>query len=99
MTATLTTLVVDGLACYRLVKLIRDDRVAEPMRRAVIERQGPPEKSKASYLMTCPWCLSVYFGAALTLSRRGWPSGADAVARTLALSALAGLATQHLDHD
>lgn len=95
--ADLTSLAVDGLACYRLVKLIRDDQVTEPVRRAVIERQGPPERSKISYLITCPWCLSVYFGAALTLGRRGWPSGTDAVARTLALSALAGLATQHLD--
>lgn len=99
MTANLNNLVVDGLACYRLVKLIRDDLVAEPLRRAVIERQGPPEKSKASYLLTCPWCLSVYFGAALTLARRGWPNGAEVVSRTLALSALAGLATQYLDRD
>ena len=94
---TLTHLTVDALACYRLVKLIRDDRITEPARQAVIDRQGPPERSKVTYLLHCPWCLSIYFGAALTLGRLRWPGGADAVARTLALSAATGLVTQHLD--
>jgi hypothetical protein len=94
---TLMALLVDALACYRLVKLVRDDKITEPAREAVIERQGPPETSKVSYLLHCPWCLSVYFGAALTLGRRVWPSGADAVSRTLALSAATGIASQYLD--
>lgn len=88
---------VDGLATYRLVKLVRDDRITEPMREAVQSRQGPPERSKISYLLHCPWCLSIYFGAALTIGRRRWPRSASLVARSLALSGLAGLATQHLD--
>ena len=71
-----------GDACYRLVKLVRDDRITEPARQAVIDRQGPPERSKVTYLLHCPWCLSIYFGAALTLGRLRWPGGADAVART-----------------
>ena len=90
-------LVVDGLASYRLVKLVRDDRITEPARDAVLDRTGPPDQSSLSYLMTCPWCLSVYFGAALTLGRLRWPRATDAVSRVFALSALAGLATQHLD--
>jgi hypothetical protein len=90
-------LVVDGLASYRLVKLVRDDRITEPARDAVQDRTGPPEQSKVSYLMTCPWCLSIYFGAALTAGRLRWPRTTDALARTLALSALTGLASQHLD--
>lgn len=93
----LTGLLVDGLASYRLVKLVRDDRISEPARVAVQDRAGPPDQSKLSYLMTCPWCLSVYFGAALTVSRLRWPRATDAVARTFALSALTGIATQRLD--
>ncbi|NYJ01620.1 hypothetical protein HNR19_002318 [Nocardioides thalensis] len=92
-------MIIDALACYRLVKLVRDDRITQPVRQAVIDRQGPPEKSKVSYLLDCPWCLSVYFGAVLTLGRRRWRTGVDALARTLALSAAAGLATQYLDQD
>jgi hypothetical protein len=94
---TLTHLFIDGLACFRMVKLVRDDLITEPLRRAVVEHQGPPDSSKVSYLLHCPWCLSVYFGAALTLGRRRWPRATDAAARALALSALTGLGTQHLD--
>ncbi|WP_210650154.1 DUF1360 domain-containing protein [Nocardioides sp. SYSU D00065] len=90
-------LLVDGLATYRLVKLVRDDRITEPVRDAVEERNGPPEKSKLTYLLSCPWCLSIYAGAALTLARRRWPVATSLVARPLALSALTGLATTHLE--
>jgi hypothetical protein len=91
------TLLTDGLATYRLVKLVRDDRITEPAREAVMAAQGPPEQSKVSYLLTCPWCLSIWFGAALTLGRRRWPRATSALSRTFALSALTGLATTHLD--
>lgn len=93
----LAGLLVDGLASYRLMKLVRDDRITEPVRLAVERRTGPPEQSKASYLMTCPWCLSIYFGAALTAGRLRWPRATEAVARVFALSALTGLAAQHLE--
>lgn len=89
-------LVVDALAVYRLVKLVRDDRITERMRVAAIERYGQPEDSKVTYLMHCPWCLSIYLGAAITLSRRRWPRGTALAARTLALSATTGLLSQHL---
>ncbi len=96
-TDRLTGLVVDGLAAYRLVKLVRDDRITESVRDTVQVRAGPPEKSSLTYLMTCPGCLSVYFGAALTLGRLRWPRATEALSRIAALSALAGLATQYLD--
>jgi hypothetical protein len=90
-------LLVDGLATYRLVTLIRRDRITQPVREAVQTRQGPPEESKVSYLLDCPWCLSFYFGAALTLGRWRWPRLTALIARPLALSGLTGLATEHLD--
>lgn len=95
----LAGLLVDGLASYRLMKLVRDDRITEPARDAVQEWTGPPEESKVSYLMACPWCLSIYFGAALTFGRVRWPRATDLVSRTFALSALTGLADQHLGQD
>jgi uncharacterized protein DUF1360 len=90
-------LVVDALACYRFVKLIRDDRVFEPVRDSVAERHGPPERSKLSYFLACPWCLSFYAGAALTLCRARWPRATEGVARTLALSALVGVTSRYVD--
>ncbi|MDP9823984.1 DUF1360 domain-containing protein [Nocardioides massiliensis] len=96
-TDALADLVVDALATYRLVKLIRDDKITEPARDAVVDKHGPPAKSKVSYLVHCPWCLSFYFGAALTLGRRFAPGPTNGVSRTFALSALAGIGTQLLD--
>lgn len=93
----LADLLVDALATYRLVKLVRDDKITEPARDAVVEKHGPPARSKVSYLVHCPWCLSFYFGAALTLGRHLAPGPTQGVARTFALSALAGLGTQLLD--
>lgn len=93
----LVGLLIDSLATYRLVKLVRDDRITEPVRVAVIEKHGPPERSQVSYLVHCPWCLSFYFGAALTLGRLRWPRTSEAVARVFAVSALTGLATGALD--
>jgi hypothetical protein len=90
-------LLVDGLATYRLVKLVRDDRVTEPAREAVFARQGPPDRSKVSYLLSCPWCLSIYLGGLVTLGRRRWPLATSIMARSMALSALAGLANEHLE--
>lgn len=96
-TSGLGLLLVDALATYRLVKLVRDDRITEPVREAVESSHGPAEQSKVTYLLSCPWCLSIWFGAAVSLGRRRWPAGTELVSRTLALSALTGLATRHLD--
>ncbi len=90
-------LLIDSLATYRLVKLVRDDRITEPVREAVVENHGPPEQSQISYLVNCPWCLSFYFGAALTLGRLRFPRATEGVARVFAVSALTGLATGVLD--
>jgi hypothetical protein len=90
-------LLIDGLATYRLVKLLRDDKITEPVREVVEQSQGPPDRSKVTYLLNCPWCLSIYFGAALSAGRRKWPVPTSLLARTLALSAMTGLATKYLD--
>ncbi|WP_187366756.1 DUF1360 domain-containing protein [Nocardioides dongxiaopingii] len=91
------SLLVDALATYRLVKLVKDDKIAEPVRDRVVEAQGPPDRSKVSYLVHCPWCLSIYFGAAVTLARHRWPGPTALVSRSLALSSMAGLASLHLE--
>ena len=90
-------LVIDGLATYRLVKLIRHDRITEPVREAVEEAHGPAEESNATYFLNCPWCLSFYFGTGLTLARHFWPGPTALFSRSFALSALTGIATQYLD--
>lgn len=90
-------ILIDGLATYRLVKLIRHDRITEPVRDAVEETHGPAETSNATYFLNCPWCLSFYFGTALTLARHRWPGPTALFSRSFALSALTGIATQYLE--
>jgi len=92
-------LAVDALASYRLTKLVRDDMITEPLREAVHERVGDPAESKLAYLVNCPWCLSIWFGAGLVILRWRWPKVGRGVARALAVSALTGMITQQLDAD
>jgi hypothetical protein len=94
-------LVLDLLATYRLTTLIKDDKIAEPFRHGVFRRFGSPaheDSHKISYLVTCPWCLSIYFAAlavgARAASRRLW----SPVATSLALSALVGLLSEVREH-
>jgi hypothetical protein len=90
-------LTIDVLAAYRLVKLVRDDRVGQPVRDWAQRTHGHVEDSKVVYLVHCPWCLSFWFGSALTLARHRWPRATEALARSLAVSALTGLVDLHLD--
>lgn len=51
------------LAVNRITHLIVDDEITRPLREAV-ERRWPD--SKLSYLVTCPKCVSVWAGLAVS---------------------------------
>jgi hypothetical protein len=90
---------VDALATYRLTVLIKDDKITERLRRAVFRRYGHLEDSDVrnpSYLMGCPWCLSVYFGALAVLGRRYAPTAWEPLSRAMAFSATTGLLAEAL---
>ena len=101
--------VVDALATYRLTVLIKDDKITERLRRAVFRRYGERDDKDVrspSYLLGCPWCLSIYFGALAVVARRLAPRQWTSLSRTLALSAATGLlaeavvvAHQHAEND
>ena len=89
--------VVDALATYRLTVLIKDDKITESLRRAVFRRYGrlgDPDVRNPSYLLGCPWCLSVYFGALAVAGHRYAPGLWGPLSRTLALSGAAGLLSE-----
>lgn len=89
--------VVDALATYRLTVLVKDDKITEGLRAAVFRRFGPVDGDhprKPSYLMGCPWCLSVYFGAMAVAGHRFAPRAWRPLSRVLALSAATGLLTE-----
>lgn len=83
-------LVVDALATYRLTRLIVEDEIAAPVRNRVWE-QFDPADSKVGYLLTCPWCVSIWVGAAVVAARRVSPATWEPVARMLTTSAVSGM--------
>ena len=94
---TLMDVVFDVLATYRLTTMIKDDKISEDLRNRVWARYGQPSDSdahKVSYLLTCPWCLSIYFGAAAVVGRRLYPRAWGPVAKALSFSALTGLLSE-----
>jgi hypothetical protein len=85
---------VDALATYRLTVLIKDDKITERLRQAVFRRYGHLEEADVrnpSYLLGCPWCLSMYFGVVAVAGRRYAPAAWKPLSRALAFSATTGL--------
>lgn len=88
---------VDFLATYRLTELVKDDKITEDLRGMVFRRYGEPTADnprKVSYLLSCPWCLSIYFAAVAVVGRRRFPRLWGPAAKVLALSAMTGLAAE-----
>lgn len=83
---------LDALATKRIVRLVVDDAILDPVREK-IWRKFPPESSKIGYVITCHSCSSVW--AAAVVRSRVLPRW---VRDTLALSEMA-LAIQSLVDD
>jgi hypothetical protein len=79
----------DVIATYRLTKLIMDDKITEDFRNLIYEKF--PKDSKLSYLIGCPWCVSIWAGATIFTLRKISPSTADIVSGLLAASAVTGV--------
>jgi len=66
----LTDLLIDGLATYRLQRLVTTDQITAPLRDRIFNRY--PDTSTAlslSYLISCPHCTSVHAAAAVIVMR------------------------------
>jgi uncharacterized protein DUF1360 len=62
--------VIYALAVMRVVGLITADQITAPLRAKMIGALLPKEgeqalgwRAHAVYLLTCPWCVSIYVGA------------------------------------
>lgn len=87
----LLPLLLDILAVYRLTKLVLDDQIMAEVREKIWEK-FPPESTKIGYLITCPWCTSIWMGAAIFALRKASPESATYVSSLLASSAITGIA-------
>lgn len=82
------SLAVGALAVHRLTRLVAVDEVTAPLRASV---SGRNPEGRLAYLLSCPWCVSVYVAAgwaALTVAAPPVAAGAGAA---LAWSSVTGL--------
>lgn len=91
-------LVVYALAFMRVVGLITADAITEPIRDRIVVKLDDSEGSLGSwvsYLITCPWCASVWVAmiAAPLIWNLGHSPWLLVPALGLALSQLAGMAS------
>lgn len=90
------SVLTDIVATYRLTKLVMDDKITEDFRGLIYEHF--PRESKISYLIGCPWCVSIWAGAAIFTLRKVSPETANIVSGLLAASAVTGVVyTKGLD--
>lgn len=66
------SIVVAALAVARITRLVTEDQIAVGLRRWVVQRWG--EDSAASYLVHCPWCVSIYVGLGVMPPAVLWPN-------------------------
>lgn len=88
-------IVIDGLACYRVTRLVVEDHLFDRPRDRLVARLQLGDHLKLIELIGCPWCVSVYVGFGIVAARRLAPNLWGPVASALAASAAAGLLAGH----
>lgn len=80
-------LIVDALATYRGTRIVVEDEIATSFRERVW-KSHPPKTSMVGYVLTCPYCTSVWVGGAIALAKLAAPRLSKPVRYALALSAI-----------
>jgi hypothetical protein len=89
-----TKLALLGLATYRATKLVIDDEITAEIREKVLEKLG--DHPKLSYLLHCPWCVSIWLAGGLVILDKVSPEIGDLTQKVLAASAITGLVDANL---
>lgn len=90
---------INALATYRLTKLVIDDKITEDLRQlAYREFEKLPEKlqSQATYLLSCPWCVSIWAAGFLLLLKYKAPNLHYYLSSLLAASAITGILSERV---
>lgn len=88
----LADFVITALATYRLSKLVMQDVITEDLRDKYWDKF--PRNTKMGYLLTCPWCVSIWTAGAIVGAKKVSPALGELLANTLAASAVVGLAAE-----
>lgn len=69
------SVVVLALAVHRVTRLLVADKVTEPVRQRLGLRGDGTMRPWVGYLVTCPWCVSVYVATAAVVAAAllPWP--------------------------
>ncbi len=86
-------LAFDGLATYRITRLLTEDELLAPVREWVWKNHSP-EETKLGYFVTCPWCVSIWAGALVVTARTLAPHTWGLASRALSFSAVTGMVAQ-----
>lgn len=95
--------IIDVAATVRLTRLVTEDELTRELRESALvgidalAHSHPLLASKLEYLLDCPWCVSIYAGAALFALRRLNPTFASIVSGALAASLVAGVLRERVD--
>lgn len=68
----IVSLIVATLTVARLTRFIIDDQLTIGFRRWTLQKWG--DTSWQSYLITCPWCMSIWIGILIMPVAALWPS-------------------------
>lgn len=83
----LSDLIIDALATYRGTRLIVEDQISEPLREKIWKTHNP-EDDHLGYLITCPYCTSIWVAGAITVAKLAAPTLSKPLRYGLALSAI-----------
>jgi hypothetical protein len=95
------TFLIDALATFRITRLLIEDEILRGPRMAILgklEPEGftqPGDESKLAYFLQCPWCMGMWIAVAVVGCRTFLPRKWHPLATALALSAAAGLISEH----
>jgi hypothetical protein len=92
----LVTLLVLGLAVYRICRLVIEDAVTEPLREAIWARFKPD--GGIGYLITCYWCVGFWTSSLVVLAYIIVPIPTMVASLILALSSIAGITAARVNN-
>lgn len=86
------TMILAVLSVARITRLVTSDRITEAPRDWLLDRLDP--HGLGTYVITCPWCISVYAGLVVAPAAHYW--GDDPVFMIIALALTASYVTGFL---